>query len=181
MRTAREMYEFCITNGYGKGFNEKTALGHFKVIEDNLLQNENVLMCVIGLLNLVSISKHDNNGAVVLTDKRLMYGQQKLFGVSGFKSIYIDKINDLTKSTNPLLTIITVDAIKETFNVALNKDFGNNAYKQLSELFFDIKNDKPKVGNDDVSDQLRKLKALLDDGILTQTEFDAKKKSLLGL
>lgn len=31
------------------------------------------------------------------------------------------------------------------------------------------------------ADELRKLKGLLDDGILTQAEFDAKKKQLLGL
>ena len=30
-------------------------------------------------------------------------------------------------------------------------------------------------------DELRKYKQLLDDGIITQAEFDAKKKQLLGL
>lgn len=179
MKTAKEMYEFCLTNGYGKGFNEKTALGHFKVIEDNLLQNEKVLMCVIGLLNFVSMSKHENNGALVLTDKRLMYGQQKLFNAQNFKSVYLDKVNDVSKVSNPLLTVITIDAIKEKFNIALARDFGDKAYAQLSQLFFNSK----EVKNDtvDISDQLRKLKGLLDDGILTQDEFDSKKKSLLGL
>ena len=32
-----------------------------------------------------------------------------------------------------------------------------------------------------VADELKKYKALLDDGVLTQEEFDAKKKELLGL
>lgn len=31
------------------------------------------------------------------------------------------------------------------------------------------------------ADEIRKLKSLLDDGIITQSEFDAKKKQLLGL
>lgn len=31
------------------------------------------------------------------------------------------------------------------------------------------------------ADEIRKYKALLDDGIITQEEFDAKKKQLLGL
>lgn len=35
--------------------------------------------------------------------------------------------------------------------------------------------------NNDMSDQLRKLKSLADDGILTQEEFDAKKKQMLGI
>ena len=33
----------------------------------------------------------------------------------------------------------------------------------------------------DVADEIRELKDLLDDGILTQDEFDAKKKQLLGI
>ena len=33
----------------------------------------------------------------------------------------------------------------------------------------------------DVADKIRELKDLLDDGILTQDEFDAKKKQLLGI
>lgn len=39
---------------------------------------------------------------------------------------------------------------------------------------------EPEVSND-MAGQLRKLKELLDDGIITQEEFDAKKKELLGL
>lgn len=35
--------------------------------------------------------------------------------------------------------------------------------------------------SDDVTDQLRKLKSLVDDGILTQDEFDAKKRQILGI
>lgn len=35
--------------------------------------------------------------------------------------------------------------------------------------------------SDDFNDQLRKLKSLLDDGVLTQEEFDTKKKQILGI
>ena len=33
----------------------------------------------------------------------------------------------------------------------------------------------------DAADEIRKFKGLLDDGIIAQEEFDAKKKQLLGL
>jgi hypothetical protein len=36
-------------------------------------------------------------------------------------------------------------------------------------------------GTDDITAQLTQLKALVDQGILTQEEFDAKKKQLLGI
>ena len=35
--------------------------------------------------------------------------------------------------------------------------------------------------NNDSSEQLRKLKGLLDDGVITQDEFDSKKKQILGI
>jgi hypothetical protein len=37
------------------------------------------------------------------------------------------------------------------------------------------------VGGDDVTAQLQELKNLKDQGIITQEEFDAKKKQILGL
>jgi hypothetical protein len=37
------------------------------------------------------------------------------------------------------------------------------------------------AGGDDVTTQLTQLKALLDQGIVTQEDYDAKKKQLLGL
>ena len=43
------------------------------------------------------------------------------------------------------------------------------------------KPDDEAGGRDDVEQQLRKLKSLLDDGIITQEDFDQKKKQLLGL
>ena len=39
----------------------------------------------------------------------------------------------------------------------------------------------PAESASDLESQLRALKSLLDDGILTQEEFDAKKKQVLGL
>lgn len=42
---------------------------------------------------------------------------------------------------------------------------------------------KPNIEKniDEVSNELKKLKALLDSGVITQEDYDAKKKKLLGL
>ncbi|HAH93581.1 MAG TPA: SHOCT domain-containing protein, partial [Dielma fastidiosa] len=48
-----------------------------------------------------------------------------------------------------------------------------------SDLISDSKGES--VRNDDLTEQLRKYKSLLDDGIITQEEFDSKKKQILGL
>lgn len=40
--------------------------------------------------------------------------------------------------------------------------------------------DSPQLRSDDIYTELRKLKGLLDDGIITQDEFDTRKKKILG-
>ena len=44
-----------------------------------------------------------------------------------------------------------------------------------------IKNDNFDSVNDEKIETIRKLKSLLDSGALSQEEFDAKKKDILGL
>ena len=60
----------------------------------------------------------------------------------------------------------------------------NEIYEVISKLLIERQNEKrghtaevPK----DTAEELKKFKSLLDGGIITQEEFDAKKKELLGL
>ena len=57
-------------------------------------------------------------------------------------------------------------------------------YKHFSKINEDKKpsnSETPTIQNMSSADELKKLKDLLDDGIITQEEFDTKKKQLLGL
>ena len=65
----------------------------------------------------------------------------------------------------------------------LNK-VGEEIYNYLKQQI--ERNKKPEVviqqvNNVSPADELRKYKELLDDGIITQDEFDAKKKQILGI
>ena len=57
----------------------------------------------------------------------------------------------------------------------------------LSDIIIERQKNKPTaenttvVQNSDEADKLKKYKDLLDSGVITQEEFDAKKKQLLGL
>lgn len=62
----------------------------------------------------------------------------------------------------------------------------NEIHSKVSQLIIDRQNSKNlstmKVTNQDSNaDELKKYKELLDSGVITQEEFDAKKKQLLGL
>ena len=60
-------------------------------------------------------------------------------------------------------------------------------YKVVSELLIERQQEKSKPApvieatKSDEADQIKKYKELLDSGVITQEEFDAKKKQLLGL
>ncbi len=59
----------------------------------------------------------------------------------------------------------------------------NEMYEEISKLLLERQNNSPvKVEKKtDTPDDLIKLKELLDKGIITQEEFDAKEKQILGL
>lgn len=40
MRTAQEMYQYCIKNGFGEGMNRTWGLKHFSLIERALSKDE---------------------------------------------------------------------------------------------------------------------------------------------
>jgi len=55
--------------------------------------------------------------------------------------------------------------------------------RKMRDYILECQKPKPVVVQQaaDPADQIRKLKGLLDDGIISQEEFDAKKKQLLGI
>ena len=186
MRTAKEMYDYCIENNFGQGISKRWGLKHFEIIENNLQPDEKVLMTFIGLHNYISISKHENNFAYALTDKRLIFAQKKLLVGEIIKSISLDFINDVTLETatgSGLLmnAILTFDTMKETFNVMVNAKQGNNILQEIQSILFNSKKSSNSDSGGSGADEIRKYKELLDDRIITEEEFNKKKKELLGM
>lgn len=73
-----------------------------------------------------------------------------------------------------------------TFSYKDANAFAKTAYIEIKKAFEDYKinSDKPAEPNPSTlssMDEIKKLKELLDIGAVTQEEFDAKKKQLLGL
>lgn len=187
LKTANDMYDFCQKNGFGKGMNEKWAIKHFTLIEESLLMDEQIEFTFIGLHNYVSSTKHDNNYAYAITNKRIIAAQQKVMGQS---IITIDwkNVNDITMTLQTLLGIIIIDTYKETIGVGVDRTTAKNIYTELHKVLDKLQNqsnnnyssDKQITVNDSY-EELKKLKELLDMSIISQEEFEIKKKELLGL
>jgi hypothetical protein len=96
----------------------------------------------------------------------------------------LDNINDITLGTGALMGIVCVDSLKETFNVGVAKQCAKNILSHVQEALDAFRNAQASVSSPSSvsgADEILKYKSLLDSGIITQEEFEAKKKQLLGL
>ncbi len=185
MSTAEGMYQYSVENKFGSGHNEKWGLKHFGVLETNLMQDEEVLMTFIGLHNYESATKHDRNFAYAITNKRIMFGQKSLTGEK-FKSVAYEKINDITFEKGLLFGVLTIDTPQEKFNISLDKEsataINNNVHQVLDSLKKEKVEERPATNATiSLEYELKKFKGLLDMGVITEDEFNMKKKQLLNI
>lgn len=185
LRTAESMYQYCLDNNFGSGTNQDWAEKHFSLIENSLGKDEEVLMCFIGLHNYQSMTKHDNNYAYAITNKRMIMAQKKVIG-EAIQTVTISNLNDVTMVTGLVVGTITIDTIKEIFNVAVNKTVAKSINDKIHDLLLELhskgtdhSNGSSSAKTYSVADELLKYKELMDMGVLTQEEFDEKKKELL--
>lgn len=185
MRTAQEMTDFCLENGLGQSTVSSWTIKHFAVVEKQLLPGEEVNVCFMGLHNYISTTKHSNNYAYAVTDTRIIMAQQKLIG-ENVLIVSLNNLNDVTLTTGLLWGTLTFDTIREKFNVGVNSDEARNIHEMVTNALFESR--KPKQDPSSVTfsvpvkdpyEELKKLKELLDLGIVTQEEFDRKKAALL--
>lgn len=182
MRTAEEMYQYCVDNGFGTGWNRKWGVKHFSLIEQALNADEQIIMCFIGLHNYDS-SNHDSNFAYAITNKRIIMAQQKVIG-QNFQTVSLENVNDVSMSTSLLMGVITVDTIKEKFNVGVDKITAKKINDMIHDILLTTKKNEtapiPTANNISVADEILKFKKLFDMGAITQEEFEKKKAELLG-
>lgn len=180
MRTAKEMAKFCKDNNTGSGMGRKWTLKHFKVVEKQLHNDEEVLFAFVGLYNYISASKHQSNFAIAVTNERIIAGQKKLIG-ENINTISRRNLNDISKTTGVIMGVLNIDTFKESFNIGTNKKEINTIYEGLNRVLFEQKNTSKGSGaTQSPASQLKEFKELLDMDIITQDEFDAKKKEILG-
>lgn len=95
-------------------------------------------------------------------------------GVSYSKGLLLGKIS----ITNGAITTLIEQVNKDTAPIMVSK-IKDSAERYKASLLSN--SNTPAEPTLDGPDQIRKYKSLLDDGIITQEEFDMKKKQILGL
>lgn len=132
MKTTNEFIDYCQENDTGSGFNAKQLTKHFSLIEKNLMKDEEGLVAFIGLKDFVSATKHDNNYAYLITNKRIIMGQKKLVG-ENVVTVSLKNLNDISLNVGMVFATVTFDTIKETFGVGIAKAKGQNIFSLAHE------------------------------------------------
>lgn len=178
MKTAEEMMQFCIDNN--TGYYSFKYLNHFKVIEECLQADEYALLCFEGaqLVDLAYNSIKDRRYSFALTNKRLFMGQRSKMG-DDLQIAWYKDLNDMELMNDSLL----VDAAKSWPCIQVVTEGVPCLQERLPGIMGEIKrqNASRRKGLQAASaaDEIRKFKGLLDDGIITEEEYQRKKEQLL--
>ena len=159
----------------------------FCEIEKMLRPDEDVLFAFTG-----SSAVRKNNSmlfavGVALTNQRLLLGGQikGLLKVSyTAQSFNIENINAISQSWSAIGGYLIIDTLGDDIRIGEpEREVVNNIIADFDNVLQSLKAPKSAAASQQTSaaDELKKFKELLDMGVITQEEFDAKKKQLLGL
>lgn len=173
---ADDFTKYCQENQTGNESWPGMMNKHFKIIENSLLNDE------YGLTSfMLMIGNSSLRIAGVLTNKRLIIGQKKVIG-NQLITISINNINDIYTKKGIIDGILIIDSLKEKIELHGLKQYVQNTYKYLHESLDDIKSNVMNGKNDNGNskyDDLKKLKDLLDNKVISQKEFEKEKNKIL--
>ncbi|MCQ2492265.1 MAG: SHOCT domain-containing protein [Lachnospiraceae bacterium] len=198
IRTAQAMYDYASEHHFAFGYSFKMAKKHFAIIEKNLEPDEECLMTFIGMDNYRGRRTQADYTAFALTNKRFIISQKKRF-TDHFVSVYWYHLNRIYREEDALLDVLVLDSVPGVFRIGLRKDRCEEIVDMANEIFKthathlqatpaapaspviikEVVKEEPAAKSN--VEQILEYKKLLDDGILTEEEFAAIKKKILGI
>lgn len=155
----------------------------FKKLAEIIDQDEQIITAIDGLSD-------DDSGDFMLlvsTDKRIFVLRQGVFSGKGLEEVDLDSISEIKSAKKFNNSCIQI------FNGSVKTEITKVSGSRVEEVTQTLKNqirevqktettnivDSPSTPH--VTDEIRKYKELMDEGIITEDEFNAKKEQLLGL
>ena len=121
-------------------------------------------------------------GVVFLTDKRLVFHFKALASFST-EIVPLEEIRSMNCSGNGLSGgHVEIHTLTKSFDILVS--YKKDTIQNIQRVFESARGAVPApAGTSAVSeaDELAKFKRLLDDGVITAAEFEAKKKQILGI
>ena len=185
MKTSQQMINYCIKNRINYHSEIEKLSKHFQLITNTLDSKEEVLVAFDcnGVKNRGGSLIRGGATAVAFTNKKIIYAQAG-FMVDFVKTIGYESVTSISAKKGFAFGDIIIDSMNEYAIFTVDK-FVADKIRDLTvgaiESYRNSKNTSGVQPNQSAADEIKKFKELLDAGIITQKEFDAKKKQLLGL
>jgi len=170
MDTIAETIKFA---GFGK---KKAMANQIQMFDDRLTDQGETLLAVCASIK--------GTKQLYVTDQRIILHETKGIIFNDEKSIPLQSISSINISNTLLSSTLK---IVSTGNKAIIEDVPQRIALEIKNAIENLKKDfkttsaKKEKDMYDIGDEIRELKDLLDDGLITEEEFNAKKKQLLGI
>lgn len=132
-------------------------------------------------MNNPKIVKGNIRGVFVVTNMRvLFYWLNNL--IPNHKEMSLGSIKDIDVTSKLMMASVRITSYSETWIFSVPQGMQSVIAKKIEDAQ-NVKSSPEKNASpgSDVYDEIRKLKSLLDDGIIAQDEFEQKKRQLLGI
>lgn len=162
------------------GFGKKKAMAkQIQMFDDRLTEQGETLLAVCASVKGTKQLYVTDNRIILHEIKGIVSNDERSIPLASISSINIS--NKLVYSTIEIVSTGNKAIIDDVpAHIALEIKSGIENLKAMAKTST-APAGKQEKDMFDVADEIRELKDLLDDGILTQDEFDAKKKQLLGI
>lgn len=132
------------------------------------------VLCPVLIILTIVLFFYVNGCEITVTDKRV-YGKAA-FGKR--VDLPLDSISSVASKAFLKRIFVATSSGKVAFCLATNYA---ELHAAINELLIARQKKSPEPRAESSSDELKKLKELLDTNVITQEEFEAKKKQILGL
>ena len=154
-----------------------------------LIDSGEDIQALVGGVYRAEGSTKGNNGVAVATNRRVIFVDKGILGSTEVSEISYDRIEGLTHSTGMMYGGIQIlgvggtgwriEMVEPKHSARLFADEVRTLVESNQASHISHDDDKPKDSSS--ADELRKWAELHKDGVITQYEFNEKKKQLLGI
>jgi hypothetical protein len=157
---------------------------HLNYLSQMLDEDEEVLYLFVGQ----AINWNVNTTACAVTSKNtFVFASKGLIGDDNLKRIRVSDIREISVNSTLIVSNVVVETLTEKFAVNLaNKEKAIKVQNTLRNYISRFEKEAKSSQNLGVAalspaEEIKKFKALMDEGTISEKEFEDKKKQLLGL
>lgn len=132
LETAKEMYEYSCSHGFGTGIGRKSGLRNFEYLRTRLEKDEKVFLTFIALHDFRSMSCHKRNFAYALTNQRLVMAQVRFFWRYRFQAIPLNQIRSIGLDYDRSVGVMHIYLENDTLSIGMYSEIARALGEELS-------------------------------------------------